>query len=245
MKHRMKEKIETKHYKPDKRLYLLLLAGSVIFIGASFLILTNNKWFTIIAGIGCSGIASVIVAWLIDHANCVQKEKANEELLNYMFTVFDAEVQNALRLLLETYSGRNEEIDIERSYTVHEIYDLIKNADVKLGIWDWYYKKLGDEFLAFDATLLFNDPIQQHNELYSTIRMAQINYKAYKEIGEKLDKESMRFFSHFFLCDAINHIEEIENLRNKNIEYAVREEQKDFIRSFQKAIIENKKAEKN
>ncbi len=237
---KLRAKEKKKNYKPFTRLYLCLFLLSIAFIAISFFIQEANRWFTIVAGFGCSGIASVIVAWLIERANCYNKEKTNTGMLDNFFERFDLEVKLALSILLEGYAKRKEDIDIDRNYTLHELHDLINNADKDLGIWSWYYKKTGEAFSEIDASPLLFDPTPQHNLLHSYIRMAAENYSAYKDMEEKLDKKSMGFFAHVFLCGDLNCIESIYTLRNKEILVSVREESKEFIRSYRKSIAQNK-----
>lgn len=70
-----KHKLQSVVCKPNRRRYLsfLLLAISITLEGAS--IHPESPWFTIIIGIGTGGVASVAVAWLIEEANCKEKEQ--------------------------------------------------------------------------------------------------------------------------------------------------------------------------
>lgn len=64
-----------KVYIVNWRIYLSLLAGSLVLTACAFLVPATSPFFTIITGIGCGGIASVIVALLIDLANCNRKNR--------------------------------------------------------------------------------------------------------------------------------------------------------------------------
>lgn len=225
-----------RNYKPETWLYLLLLFISIGIIAISFFIPQEDRWFTIVAGFGCSGIASVVVAWLIEKEACKYKEKANNEMLDHLFDMLDAGIMQELKLMLESYAKRDEHVDIDRTYSVKELSEMISKADESIEIWDWHYRKIGDAFSAVDASSLLNDPIPQHNELYSTIHMAKVNYKAYQDMKKKLEKDSMIFMSHFFVCSVIDNIDDFFSLRNRQIEIVVRNEMKDFIRSYRKTV---------
>ena len=41
----------------------------------------DNPWFTVLTGIGCGGITSVIIAWLVDAANCREKTQRGNDIL--------------------------------------------------------------------------------------------------------------------------------------------------------------------
>lgn len=75
---------KNRHYKTEGKLYFILLLLSMLIIGASFLAEKDSRCFTIIAGFGCSDVASVAVAWLLDIATCKRKEEANRELLDHI-----------------------------------------------------------------------------------------------------------------------------------------------------------------
>ena len=85
-------------YQPDRKFYLSLLLFAMAITVFALLIPTLCPWFTIVTGIGCGGIASVIVAWLIDEANCREKEKRNRaiyaipwaelSMLAYFYSIF-------------------------------------------------------------------------------------------------------------------------------------------------------------
>ena len=83
--------------KPNRQLYIKMLSISIIVTGISLLFPGTCKAFTVLAGIGCGGIASVIVAWLIDVSNCNQSNRLishnREIVLNGLKRAFDHGVQ--------------------------------------------------------------------------------------------------------------------------------------------------------
>ena len=82
---------------PNRKLYIRLLIGAIIVICASLAIPTTSPYFAIITGIGCGGFASIIVAWLIDAANCRQnalKAKTNRDtIFRELNVLFESSVQ--------------------------------------------------------------------------------------------------------------------------------------------------------
>lgn len=59
-------------------LYFLLLVISCAIVGVSFYV-SANTWNAIVMSVGCGGIASVLVAWLIDWKNHRDKKEENEK----------------------------------------------------------------------------------------------------------------------------------------------------------------------
>ena len=92
--------VEAKSIAPNNKLYLWLLLGAIALTGLSLLVQECDAAFTIWTSITCGGIASIVVAWLIDAANCRQLNKKAVEhrktLLSNLYHVFD----NGLQLLI-------------------------------------------------------------------------------------------------------------------------------------------------
>ena len=93
-----KQKVgEAKTITPNNKLYLELLLGAVVLTGFSLLVQSYDVAFTIWTSVTCGGIASILVAWLIEVANCRQltmKARDNREaLLKDIYHVFDYDLQ--------------------------------------------------------------------------------------------------------------------------------------------------------
>ena len=82
---------------PNNKLYLGLLLAAIALTCASLLFQERQAVFTIWTSITCGGIASIIVAWLIEVANCRHLTKKavehREALLSNLFHVFDHGLQ--------------------------------------------------------------------------------------------------------------------------------------------------------
>ena len=59
----------TSPFTPNRRLYVILLICSLLIICSCVFIPQQCCLFTILSGIGCGGLASAVIAWLIDEAN--------------------------------------------------------------------------------------------------------------------------------------------------------------------------------
>ena len=82
---------------PNKKLYIILLVIALSIIAISIFISKEWTLFTIVSGIGCGGVASIIVAWLIDEANYnrdKQRSTRNKEIIfQRLEDVFDHDLQ--------------------------------------------------------------------------------------------------------------------------------------------------------
>lgn len=83
--------------KPNIVLYLLLLVAAIIVILLSLAIPTECPWFTIVTGIGCGMLASVIVAWLIDIVNCKKQADDVKRKQDLIFNEYKSSIER-LRL---------------------------------------------------------------------------------------------------------------------------------------------------
>ena len=82
---------------PNNKLYLLLLVVAVALTVISLSVKKCGAAFTIWTSITCGCIASILVAWFIDAANCrqlIRKNKENREaLFTNLYQVFDSGLQ--------------------------------------------------------------------------------------------------------------------------------------------------------
>ena len=126
MQNRIKKKqeaVEAKAIAPNNKLYLLLLLGAIVLTGLSLLVQGCDSAFTIWTSITCGGIASIVVAWLIDVANCRQLNKNAAEhrktLLSNLYHVFD----NGLQLLILESAEKDHNTDSKKWYEWIETVD--------------------------------------------------------------------------------------------------------------------------
>ena len=94
------EKSESREFAPNTKLYSGLLIGAFFLTFISLLFDDKKTLFTVWTSISCGGIASIVVAWLIDDANCRQATmkatKNREILLANLYRDFE----NGLQLLI-------------------------------------------------------------------------------------------------------------------------------------------------
>ena len=94
------EKLEEKKISPNNKLYLLLLIAAVILTFASLSVKGHTAAFTIWTSISCGCIASIIIAWLIDAANCRQITRKNKENREALFANLYHVFENGIQLLI-------------------------------------------------------------------------------------------------------------------------------------------------
>lgn len=122
-KKKKQEEVGAKAITPNNKLYRRLLVGAIILTSASLFVQECDAAFTIWTSITCGGIASIIVAWLIDAANCRQLTKKavehREALLSNIFHVFDHGLQ-----LLTFESAENDHCADSKRW-----YEWIENVE--------------------------------------------------------------------------------------------------------------------
>lgn len=149
-------------------------------------------------------VASVIVAWLIDYANCKNRETRNRELLISALNNLLLAVINTSYGIICTCASYDECIDFNKDYSFDEIIEMLINADGNHKEWDILYHNLGSAMSSFDTTtLIVFEPTQKHMELHSLIHNIQQshmqidyimnNYKTESNNGESIAYCSLKF----------------------------------------------------
>lgn len=85
---------------PNNKLYIFLLFVSSVLTGFSLFFDNCNAVFTIWTSITCGAVASIIVAWLIDAANCRQASKKTFENRKTLFSNFYHVFDHGLQVLI-------------------------------------------------------------------------------------------------------------------------------------------------
>ena len=86
-----------KSFKSNHILYVCLLLLFLAISLTSLLIYMESPWFTLVAGLGCGGFASVLVAWLVDIVTCKANNKKakfyQQEIFYELISSFETGVQ--------------------------------------------------------------------------------------------------------------------------------------------------------
>lgn len=87
-------------YNPNRKLYMSLLAGFILATCLSLVAFSGtSKWYTVVVSIGCGGISSVVVAWLIDIADCKARNEKQKRIASFMLN----DLQVSICKYLETF----------------------------------------------------------------------------------------------------------------------------------------------
>lgn len=86
-----------KSFKTNYILYVCLLLLFLAISLISLLISMDSPWFTLVTSFGCGGLASVLVAWLVDMAICkINNNKAKlyqKEIFSELISSFETGIQ--------------------------------------------------------------------------------------------------------------------------------------------------------
>lgn len=212
--------------KSNNILYIVLFIVSALCCGASLLFDPTNKAFTMLASIGCSGIVSVLVAWLLERSNERIQRVKEKEILDCLFDGFDLGVHCEMQRALSICS-RLDDLDINKEYTINEISVFLK----KLPAEHVYFKGLPDATEKFmrsisPAVLLSFSKNETGIRLYSLITVLQ-NYINTLHILDDNDVASNMF--QMFGIEIINVLEQINKIRGIDQKYSIPEDSKKYI----------------
>ena len=105
---------EIKKIAPNNMLYIVLLLVAVALTGISLSIRRLEAVFTIWTSITCGGIASILVAWLIDAANCRKSNKKTLENREALFANLHHTFDNGLQLFILEIAKNNHCTDFKK-----------------------------------------------------------------------------------------------------------------------------------
>lgn len=216
--------------KTNTTLYILLLIASLAICLASLLFDSTNKFFTLCSSVGCSGIVSVIVAWLIEISNNKIQTCRDKEIINRLLDGFDVRVKVELQRALLNCS-KFENFDIDKSYSIDEIVSLLEKLDKDhvyfRGFPDMVKKITGN----VDAIVLLNfEKSETGMNLYSEFDHIQGYLNTMYFLGD--DKDISELIK-IFVIEIIKAFGRINTLREINDRYEIPEDSKDYIKRIQ------------
>ena len=229
-------------YKPNQRLYCLLLAGSLAFLAFSVLLPYSSKWFTVLSGIGCGGIASVAVAWMIDIANCKHKEAINEDFLHQLFFDYDALIKHELSITLKWCAERNAGIDIDKKYDIQEIQEIIDKADENSPFWASRYAAHSS---VNASLLLVGDLTKDHTSLFSLMTTCENNFSSFKYSTKHADEnDNVNRLAYIMFKTHLSFLDDIYRIRSTHIEVNLSDEDRRYVQKFREAVDQQKTSHK-
>lgn len=213
--------------------YLALL---IFFTGLFFCSLifdTTEKPFTIFSSIGCGGIASVVVAWLVEKSTNRINRNRTKTVINQLLYGFDTyvtvECQRAIR-----HCSKKQDIDIDKSYSMPEIISMIEKVDNK----DVYFRGFPDMIEKglngiTEVTLLSFDQSKLGSTLYDLFLALRSTIHTMSHISEIDNLDEMM---KIMVIDCFDFINQINITRGKNCTYQIPEDSKKYIKSFRKTM---------
>lgn len=224
--------------KNNNTLYIILTIASVVCCGISLAFNPSHKAFTILASIGCSGIVSVLVAWLLERSNERIQSTKDKEILDCLLNGFDVGVKCEMqRALLNC--NRVKELDVDKEYTTTEICTLLKELPADhvyfQGLPDMIEKSMRS---ISPATLLSFSKNENGIKLHSLFSALQSYINT---IHLFIENDGMPDISKGFGIEIITTLDQINKLRGINDTYSVPEDSKKYILAMRKAK-QNRKA---
>lgn len=225
--------------KSNSLLYLALLIASLTACGFSFCFSSSERGFTFLSSIGCSGIVSVLVAWLIERANERIQKTHNMEIIELLLDGFDvriaAEMQRAL-----SRCARENNVDMDKSYSVKEIRSMLESVSSA----DTYFKGFPHMMeKCFDAQLPLallsfekSDDGMKLYTLFKTLNEYMSTIQTLEEQSEAV--EIIKFLG----LESFKTIDEIYRVRTKAPKYELPKETKEYLLKY-KAAVDRKKVD--
>lgn len=194
MLNRIKKKqdaVDAKAIAPNNKLYLCLLLGATTLTGISLIFQKCNAAFTIWTSITCGGIASIVVAWLIDAANCRQLNKKAVEhrktLLSNLYHVFD----NGLQPLILESAEKDHYTDSKKWYEWIETVDKQAMNDPALlpsfirslmvffdDLAEQVFAVKSQEAMLLESGIICQEDIQALSTILSMCDLARATYRS-------------------------------------------------------------------
>lgn len=197
------ERAELKKITPNNKLYLRLLLASVVLTIASLAIKDHAAAFTIWTSFSCGCIASSLIAWLVDAANCRQITRKNHEnreaLFANLYHVFD----NGLQLLVFEVAENEHCLDSKEWYTWTDLAE--KQAVAKPELIPAYIRSLmtffddvaeqvfaikSQEAMLLDAGIICQEDIQALSTILTICDTSRSTFRS-----KECDEDCLRFFN--------------------------------------------------
>lgn len=210
----------------NKFAYFSLL---ILFLGLSLWSLgfeTNEKPFTVLSSLGCGGLASVVVAWLIEKSNNRIIKRRNESIINQLLISFDTYVMiECERALIQC--AKHQDIDIDNEYTISEILSMLEEEKCEAVYFEGFATAVEKGLNGVtEVTLLNFDQSDVGSNLYDTFLALRTTLQTIPQIPEKYDSKEML---KIMVIDCYRLINNIYNIRGQHITYSIKEEDKEHI----------------
>lgn len=228
--------------KTNTSTYITLLLIFISIFTLSLIFDTTEKPFTILSSIGCGGLASVIVAWLIERSNTKINQNRNKAIINHLLYRFDIYVISECQKALITCAKRLD-IDLDKKYTLLEIQTMLNNLDCNNSFFKTFVDNINKGMGSItEITLLNFDQSDFEGKLYYLFLILRTNCKTIKEMSQS--NESNEVIKNLIIS-TFSHINDINVLRENNYTYHISDVEKEYIIRFRESRNSRKTEEDN
>ena len=226
--------------KSNNWLYLILMIASLMACGLSFCFPSTERGFTLLSSIGCSGIVSVLVAWLLERSNEKIAKTKNKEILSCLLIEFDAIVRIAMQRALVACAKINT-MDLNKKYSILEICTLLEKTSSNHVLFKAALDAIRDGLrdVPVDLILQFEqgeDGIRLH-VLFTRLKQ---NLEVFEWIENEDNQNDMLML---ITVQSFHILEDIYLTRNIENSYSIPEQSKKYINSFRTEIARRKVVE--
>lgn len=172
---------------PNHKLYFIMMLAAIGFTAISFFLDHNKPLFTVWTSTTCGGLASVIVAWLIDWANCKRASAQVQENRRLLLSSLEHAFTNGVQILIIECLNPGSDVGSKVWYKwVDEVFDKAKAEQTLLP-------------LVNKSLRVFFDDVSEHVYLLKTQETTLL------ESGILCDKDIKALSTMQSICDAARH----------------------------------------
>ena len=226
--------------KNNTALYIILTIVSVMCCGASLFFDTTEKAFTMFASVGCSGIVSVLVAWLLERSNERIQYVKDIKILNCILDRFDIGVKCEMQRALIN-CDRLKELDVEKEYTISEICVLLKELPTDHVYFKGLPVMIEKSMSNISPNMLLNFSRNDNGMMLHSLIIILQNHINLLNLLEEND--GMPDMYKMIGIEIITTIEQINKLRKIEEKYSIPDDSKKYILAKRKAMQCRKEAE--
>lgn len=219
--------------KSNSLLYIALLIASLTAFGFSFCFSPAERGFTLLSSIGCSGIVSVLVAWLIERANERIQKTHDREIVELLLDGFDVRITAEMQRALSRCAHENN-VDLDKRYSVMEIRSLLECVSST----DTYFRGFPHIIeKCFNAqlplALLSFEKGEDGMKLYALFKTLSEYMSTIQTLEEQPEAaEIIKFLG----LTSFKTIDEIYKVRSKAPKYELPKETKQYLLKYKSAV---------
>lgn len=223
--------------KDNIALYIIILIVSIVICAISLFFNTSSQIFTILASIGCSGIVSIVVSFLLEVSNRKREAYKDKKTIDAFLENFDICIEDIMHKALNSFAKQYRTFDVDGNYTISDICLLLEKLNDDNKFFIYYVDDLNSCVEGLNFDVLLNFPNAKGHELYSTFNGVKMNLSAIKNYANRVGNDALNAI----LSEAIfSMIDEIYKIRENNISFSISKNDRDYIMKFREAKFNNK-----